>query len=212
MQDAKAVATPMASSPRLTRSGTQHSNPKEFRQLVGSLQYLSFTRPDVAYAVNKLSQFMQFPTCDHWQAAKRVLRYLAGTATHGLFISRSTNLTVHVFTDADWAGDPSDYISTNGYIVYLGDQPISWSSRKQKGIARSSTEAEYRSIANTASEVRWHLALDYHYIREQVQAGQLRIAHISTHDQLADGLTKPLTRSQFPATRHKIGVSQPPPS
>lgn len=118
-------------------------------------------------------------------------------------------------------------------------------------LTRSSTEAEYRSIANTASEVRWvcslisemgipttntpviycdnigatylcanpvfhtrmkHLALDYHYIREQVQAGQLQIAHISTHDQLADGLTKPLTRSQFTATRHKIGVSQAPPS
>lgn len=101
MHDARPVNTPMASSPRLTKSGELHTNPTEFRQLVGSLQYLSFTQPDVAYAVSKLSQFMNSPTTDHWQAAKRVLRYLAGTTTHGLFISKSKDLTLHAFTDAD---------------------------------------------------------------------------------------------------------------
>uniref|UniRef100_A0A1J3JSN7 Retrovirus-related Pol polyprotein from transposon TNT 1-94 n=1 Tax=Noccaea caerulescens TaxID=107243 RepID=A0A1J3JSN7_NOCCA len=251
MTDAKPVQTPMATSPKLTKSGALHSNPTEYRTLIGSLQYLSFTRPDIAYVVNKLSQYMQSPTTDHWQAAKRVLRYLAGSATHGLFISKSNNLNVHGFTDADWGGDHDDYVSTNAYIVYLGDQPISWQSRKQKGVARSSTEAEYRAVANTAAEIRWvcsllselgiaptvtpviycdnigatylcanpvfhsrmkHIALDYHFIREQVQNGTLRVSHISTHDQLADSLTKPLDRSRFQLQRSKIGVSQAPPS
>lgn len=236
MHDAKPVTTPLATSPKLARSRDLHSNPTEYRTLVGSLQYLAFTRPDVSYAVNKLSQYMQSPTTDHWQAAKRVFRYLAGTATHGLFISKSTNLNVHAFTDADWGGDSDDYMSTNAYIVYLGDQPVSWSSKKQKGVARSSTEAEYRAVANTAVELRWvcsliselglhltmsstpviycdnmgatylcanpvfhsrmkHIALYYHFVREQIQNGMLRVAHISTHDQVADAVTKPLVQS-----------------
>lgn len=86
---------------------------------------------------------MHRPTEDHWQAAKRVLRYLAATPTHGLLIRCSSTWTVHAYSDADWAGDSDDFVSTNAYIVYLGSTPISWSSKKQKGVARSSTEAEY---------------------------------------------------------------------
>ena len=249
MQDAKPVATPMATTPKHTIAGPKHSDQTEYRTLVGRLQYLSFTRPDIAYAVNKLSQFMHFPTTDHWQAAKRVLRYLAGTSTYGLFYSNSNLLTLHAFSDADWAGDSDDYVSTNAYIVYLGKHAISWSAKKQNGIARSSTEAEYRSVANTASELNWvgyllqelgihqhkpptiycdnigttylcanpvfhsrikHLALDYHFIRNQVQASKLRVTHVSTKDQLADGLTKPLSRQRFILLRDKIGVTKGP--
>lgn len=251
MADAKQVATLMASSPKLTLSGEKYSEPSEYRSLVGSLQYLFFTCPDIAFAVNRLSQFMHSPTCDHWQAAKRVLRYLTCTVTHGLFISASTSLSLHAFSDADWAGDSDDYVSTNAYIIYLGDHAKSWSSKKQKSVARSSTEAEYQSVANTASELNWvcsvlmelrtkipsppviycdnigatylsvnpvfhsrikHVALDYHFIREQVQHGKLRVAHVSTHDQLADSLTKPLNQARFSILRSKIGVSKAPPS
>ena len=249
MQDAKPALTPMATNPKLTLSGQKHGNPTEYRTLVGSLQYLAFTRTDIAYAVNKLSQFMHFPTADHWQAAKRVLRYLAGTPTYGLFYSKSNPLSLHAFSDADWAGDSDDYVSTNAYIVYLGKHAISWSAKKQNGVARSSTEAEYRAVANTASELNWighllqelgiqqhssptiycdniettylcanpvfhsrmkHLALDYHFIRNQVQANKLRVSHVSTKDQLADALTKPLSRQRFTLLRDKIGVSKGP--
>ncbi|CAL9215496.1 unnamed protein product, partial [Arabidopsis halleri] len=138
---------------------------------------------------------------------------------------------LHAYSDADWAGDSEDYVSTNGYLTYLGRNPVSWSSKKQRGVARSSTEAEYRAVANTASEVRWlcslltelkiplptapviycdnigatyrcanpvfhsrmkHIALDYHFVRNQIQSGMLRVSHVPTHDQLADTLTKPL--------------------
>lgn len=91
MLHAKPVSKPMASSPKLTlHSRTSLSDGTKYRTLLGRLQYLSFTRPDIAYTVNLLSQFMHHPTEDHWQAAKRILRYLAGTQTHGLFLAKLT--------------------------------------------------------------------------------------------------------------------------
>uniref|UniRef100_A0A1J3HVA2 Retrovirus-related Pol polyprotein from transposon TNT 1-94 n=2 Tax=Noccaea caerulescens TaxID=107243 RepID=A0A1J3HVA2_NOCCA len=252
MLGAKPVTTPMAVSPHLSlSSGVLLSDPKEYRTVVGSLQYLSFTRPDIAYCVNRLSQFMHRPTNLHWQAVKRLLRYLAGTTSHGIYLRPNSPLSLHAYSDADWAGDTDDFVSTNGFLIYLGSTPIAWSSKKQKGVARSSTEAEYRAVANTAAELRWvcslltelgttlpaipvvycdnvgatylsanpvfhsrmkHLALDYHFIRDNVQAGLLRVTHISTKDQLADSLTKPLSRPRFIELNDKIGVQQLPPS
>lgn len=252
MTNAKPVTTPMASTPKLhLHSGTPLADPTKYRRLIGSLQYLQFTRLDIAYAVNKLSQFMHMPTEDHWQAAKRILRYLAGTPTHGIYFSASNKLVLHAYSDADWAGDSDDYISTNSYIVYLGRHPISWTSRKQSGVARSSTEAAYRAVANAASELTWicnvlsklgitllsppvvycdnvgatflcanpvfhsrmkHIAIDYHFVRNQVQNGALRVAHVNTRDQLADALTKPLTRARFMELIGKIGVRPRTPS
>lgn len=138
MLDAKTVSTPMATSPKLRLlSGTPLVDPREYRMVVGSLQYLAFTRPDIAYSVNKLSQFMHRPTDDHWQAAKRVLRYLAGTESHGIFLSTKSPLTLHAYSDADWAGDVYNFVSTNAYILYLGTTPVAWTSKKQTGVARS---------------------------------------------------------------------------
>ena len=150
----------MASHPKLSlNSGTRLTDATEYRSAVGSLQYLAFTRPDISYAVNKLSQFMHAPTTDHWSAVKRVLRYLAGTTSHGLYFSRQNPSSLHAYSDADWAEDSDDFVSTNAYIIYLGRHPISWSSKKQKGVACSSTEAEYRSVANTSAELRWICSL-----------------------------------------------------
>lgn len=97
---------------------------------------------------------MQQPTNLYWQTVKRILQYLAGTSTHGILIRADAPLQLHTYFDADWAEDVDDYCSTNAYIVYLGGYPILWSSGKQKGVARSSTEAEYRRVANAASEIR----------------------------------------------------------
>ncbi|KAD6795364.1 hypothetical protein E3N88_06260 [Mikania micrantha] len=132
MTDCKPSSTPINSSTLLLPSdGTPLSSPTEYRALVGALQYLSLTRPDVAFTVNKLSQFMHTPTDIHFTALKRLLRYLHGTMHHGLLIRRHSPLLLHAFTDADWAGDKQTYRSTTGYLVYLGSNPISWSSKRQ---------------------------------------------------------------------------------
>lgn len=252
MSDCNSIKTPMCSNTTLTlSSGTPLSDPTEYRAVVGSLQYLSLTRPDISFPVNKLSQFMHKPTTEHWQAVKRVLRYLSGTMTRGIFLSANNTPSLHAFTDADWAGNKDDYTSTGAYIVYLGQHPIAWSSKKQTGVSRSSTEAEYRSLAATTAEVCWlqsllselhapsptkpviycdnigatylaanpvfhsrmkHLALDYHFVRQFVQSGELRVSHVNSADQLADALTKPLPRTRFDSLCVKIGLSNGRPS
>ena len=160
MTTANPVSSPMMPTDRLQlTSGSALQDGLEYRMVVGSLQYLHFTRPDVSFAVNKRSQFMHRPTYVHWQAAKRVLRNLAGTRDRGILLRSNTTLSLHAFSDADWAGNRDDYTSTSAYIVYLGSNPVVWSSKKQKTVARSSTEAEYRSVAATAAEIQWIVSL-----------------------------------------------------
>ncbi|KAJ4702464.1 Retrovirus-related Pol polyprotein from transposon TNT 1-94 [Melia azedarach] len=156
MHEAKEVSIPLSSSETLKLDdGSLRHYPTEYRQVLGSLHYLSLSRPDVSYAVNRLAQFMHRPTSIHWLAVKRVLRYLKGTSHYGVFISTASPITLHAFADADWAGDPDTRHSTSAYVVFLGSNPISWSSKKQYTIARSSTEAEYHAIAAATAKVNW---------------------------------------------------------
>jgi len=158
---------------------------------------------------------MQNPKTAHWTALKRVLRYLARSCAKGVFISTIAPLNLIAYSEVDWAGDKDDYISTTSYMLYLVSTPISWSSRKQRFVARSSTKAEYKVLADTASELLWvlslftelghtpttnpviycdnlgcthlsvnpvfhsrmkHIALVYHFIRENVQNGKFHVS------------------------------------
>ncbi|KAK2984661.1 hypothetical protein RJ640_006644 [Escallonia rubra] len=156
MINAKPLPTPIASSPKLSKtSGHPLPDPTHYRQIIGSLQYLTFTRPDLSFAINKLAQFMQHPTDAHWTAVKRILRYLKATISHGLLFQKSPISSLHAFSDADWAGNIDDRRSTGGYAIYLGPNLISWSAKKQPTVARSSTESEYRAVANATTELIW---------------------------------------------------------
>jgi len=98
---------------------------------------------------------MHAPTDSYWGAVKRILRYLRGTATYGLHITRSSSFDLHGFTNADWTGSSDDRKYTGGYLVFFGQTPISWKSSKQHTVARSSTEAEYKALADGTAKVIW---------------------------------------------------------
>jgi hypothetical protein len=131
-----------------------------YREAVGSLMYAAYgTCPDIAYAVQTLSQFNENPQTSHWAALKRVLRYLRGTTDWGILFSapegQSTPIKVVGYSDADWGANPNDCKSITGYAFLLGSAPISWASRKQKSVALSSMEAEYMAAASATSQALW---------------------------------------------------------
>lgn len=126
-----------------------------FRRLIGKLIYLTVTRPDLAYKVHVLSQFVNNPTEDHLKAAHRVLRYLKGAPAQGIFFSSSSDFRLHTCCDADWAACPVTRKSISGYCVLLGNSVLSWKSKKQQVVSSSSAESEYRSMAAACRETVW---------------------------------------------------------
>lgn len=136
-------------------SGDLLEDPESYRRLVGRLIYLAVTRPDLAYSVHILSQFMQEPRTEHWEAALRVVRYLKGTPGQGILLSADCDLTLQGWCDSDWAACPLTRRSLTGWLVFLGKSPVSWKTKKQHTVSRSSAEAEYRSMATITCELKW---------------------------------------------------------
>ncbi|KAK1699467.1 hypothetical protein QYE76_016164 [Lolium multiflorum] len=154
------MTTPMSSSDRLSSTDGDSLSAEEstrYRSIVGGLQYLTLTRPDLSFAINKVCQFLHAPTTIHWSAVKRILRYVKGSSSHGLLIRPSSTSPdlLSAFSDADWAGDTDDRRSTGGYAVFYGGNLISWNARKQDTVSRSSTEAEYKAVGNATAELIW---------------------------------------------------------
>ncbi|GAA0183186.1 transmembrane signal receptor [Lithospermum erythrorhizon] len=149
------VQTPI--TPRTSHSdvGSPLSNPHEYRCIVGSLQYLSFTRPDITYAMNQASQYMYHPTSIHLSAVKRILGYLSGSITQSISITVASSFSIIAYSDSDWVGCPQTRRSISGYCVLFSGNLVSWSSNKQPTVARSSTEAEYRALTSVAAEITW---------------------------------------------------------
>ena len=153
---AKPVGFPMEQNHKLgLASGNMLSDPEPFRRLVGRLIYLAVTRPDIAYSVHILSQFMQEPRTDHWDAALRVVRYLKGTPGQGILLRSDSDLSLQGWCDSDWAACPITHKSITGWLVFLGHSPISWKTKKQNTVSRSSAKAEYRSMAAITCELKW---------------------------------------------------------
>ncbi|KAH9687881.1 Integrase catalytic domain-containing protein [Citrus sinensis] len=198
--------TPLATTEKLSKYvGEKCADSTQYRRAIGGLQYVVLTRPKIAYAVNKLT-----------------------------------------YSDADWGSDPDDRRSTSGYCIYLGDNLISWSSKKQTVVSKSSAESEYRAMALASAEITWicsllkelgvrlnctpmlltdstsaaaiatnpvlhsktkHIEINIHFFRDKVEKKEIEITFVSSSDQTADVLTKPLTYSKFSFFRNKLKVS-----
>ena len=154
MAESKTAPTPMAVHPPSTSDSRLFDNPTLYRSIVGGLHYLAVTRPDIQYAVNRVSQSMHAPIEQNFQALKRILRYLKGSLRRGLLFTKG-NLELSVYSDSDWANDKDDRRSTTGYLLFLGPNLISWCTKKQTRVSRSSTEAEYRAMAAGVAEAMW---------------------------------------------------------
>ncbi|VVA22039.1 Hypothetical predicted protein, partial [Prunus dulcis] len=131
------------------------TNKDRYQRLVGRLIYLSHTRPDIAYVVSVVSQFMHSPSEVHMEAVMRILQYLKSAPGKGLMFSKHGHLEIEGFTDADWAGNRTDRRSTSGYFTFVGGNLVTWRSKKQKVCSLSSAEAEYRSMVHGVCEMLW---------------------------------------------------------
>jgi hypothetical protein len=239
MLNCKPVGTPIGKiltkdmSPKAAEE-KQRMTKIPYRQVVGSLSYLAIsTRPDISKAISMVSKYLENPGKEHWNAVLRILRYLSGTRDYKLYLGGTSSITLQAWSDADWAGEPDTRRSTTGYLVFLGNSPISWKSRLQPTVAASTTEAEYMAAFEACSELMYlkpllhdmgytssqaikvyednngcialskdasstgkskHIDIKYHFIREQVEKGTIKLVECFTDDMIADILTKGLAK------------------
>ena len=150
LQGCKPSPTLLSSSEKLSLTEEEPLNQKDstnYRSLVGALQYLTLTKPDISFAINKVCQFLHAPTTVHWTAAKRIVRYVKNTMNLGLTFNKSSSTLVSVFSDSDWARCIDDRCSTSEFAVFFGPNIISWCAKKQATISRSNTEVAYKALA-----------------------------------------------------------------
>ncbi|KAL6331964.1 hypothetical protein AAG906_020317 [Vitis piasezkii] len=221
----KPAKTPMQPNMQLSQDdGELLTDPSMYRRLIGKLIYLTITRPDLTYSVNKLSQFLSQPRRPHLQAVYRILQYIKGSPGKGIFFSASSSLQLKAFSDSDWA---CPILENRGFCIFLGDSLISW-KLKSKGQFKILNEVEYRAMAHVTCELTWliallkdlgvphtqplcclrtkHIEIDCHIVREKIQTGMLKTLHVASQHQLADILTKPLFPDQFNSLIDKMGM------
>ncbi|KAL3645031.1 hypothetical protein CASFOL_010211 [Castilleja foliolosa] len=156
MENSNPVSTPCITGLKLSKEGEgKLVNPTMFRSLIGNLMYLTATRPDIMFSVSLISRFMEKPYSNHWEAAKRILRYVKGTIDYGIFYEKNAYIKLSGFTDSDLGGSVDDSKSTSGYVFNLGSGAISWSSKKQPIVALSTTEAEYIAASSAGCQIIW---------------------------------------------------------
>ena len=135
--------------------GALLADPTSYRKLIGKLNFLTHTRPDIAFSVQHLSQFLQAPREPHMKAARHVLHYLKGAPALGILLNNSPSFDLLAYCDADWASCPHSRKSVSGFVIFLGNTLISWKSKKQTTVSLSSAEAEYRSLRRLIAELSW---------------------------------------------------------
>ncbi|XP_038981708.1 secreted RxLR effector protein 161-like [Phoenix dactylifera] len=156
MENASPVSTLMEVGLKLTKDDDKRMIDATLcRSLVGSLMYLTATRPDLMFAVSLISRFMESPRRIHWEVAKRILRYVRGTIDYGIHYARVSNSSLVGYSDSDWSGSIDDSKITSGFVFHIGSGAISWASKKQPIVALSTAEAEYISLALAGCQALW---------------------------------------------------------
>eukprot|EP00253_Pinus_taeda_P028421 PITA_28421 len=156
MQECKAAITPTIMGLKLSREDSSKDfDLSLYKSIVDNLMYLTTTRPDIMYAVSLISRFMERPKEAHWQASKRILRYVKGTKKFGILYNVSEHSDLVGYTDSDWAGSVDDRKSTSSCVFHMGSGAISWASKKQSIVALSTAEAEYVAATTVACQAVW---------------------------------------------------------
>ncbi|KAK4355546.1 hypothetical protein RND71_024517 [Anisodus tanguticus] len=171
MSSCKSSYTPVDTKPKLrVTSSTPYEDLTHYSSLVGALQYLTFTRPYITYAVQQLCLFMHDPQIEHVHTLKHIILYIQGTLDYGVHLYPSSVSTLVSYTDVDWGGCPDTRRSTSGYCMFLGDNLVSWSIKRQSTLSRYSVEAGYRGVANMVSESCWlrNILLEFHFTIQKV--------------------------------------------
>ncbi|XP_040379776.1 uncharacterized mitochondrial protein AtMg00810-like [Oryza brachyantha] len=159
MVDCKSIATPISTTATLGPDEDGEAvDQREYRSMIGSLLYLTASRPDIHFAVCLCARFQASPRTSHRQAVKRILRYIKSTLEYGLWYSRSSILSIRAFSDSDFAGCKIDRKSTSGSCHFLGTSLVSWSSRKQSSVAQSTAKAEYVAASSACSQALWMIS------------------------------------------------------
>ncbi|GJR40228.1 retrotransposon protein, putative, ty1-copia subclass [Tanacetum coccineum] len=188
-----------------------------YRGMIGSLMYLTSSRPDLIYAVCLCARYQVKPTEKHLNAVKWIFQYLKGTINMGLWYLKDTGMSLTAYSDADHAGCQDTRRSTSGSAQFLGDKLVSWSSKKQKSTVISSTKAKYIALSGCCAQILWmrsqltdygakHIDVRYHFIKEEAENEIVELYFVRTEYQLADIFTKPLPRERFSFLIEKLGM------
>lgn len=247
MLNCNPARTPFATGTSLTKNTNQSTDEErtEYQQIIGSIMYAAIcSRPDIMYAIIKLSQFMTNPSKQHFVAAKHLLRYLSGT--RNAYIKYGETIKdIEGFSDSDWAENKDDRHSTSGNCFIIAGAVVSWSSKKQTTVACSSVEAEYLALSDAVKQALWfktffyelkidyvknikinldsqganqlatnpvhhkrtkHIDIRHHFIREHIEKKSIKLNHVASEDNSADGFTKALTPEKHKNFCNQIGV------
>ncbi|KAL0431973.1 UNVERIFIED_CONTAM: Retrovirus-related Pol polyprotein from transposon TNT 1-94 [Sesamum radiatum] len=245
--DSPPAKTPVDLNLHLAKNKGESEGQIEYSRIIGSLMYImNCTRPDIAYAVNKLSRFTSNPSKNHWKGLIRVLRYLKYTSNYGLHYTRYPAV-LEGYSDANWISDSKDTKSTSGYVFTIGGGAVSWKSSKQTCIARSTMESEFIALDKAGEEAEWlrnfledipcwtkpvpaimihcdsqsaigraqsgmyngksrHIRRRHNTIRQLISSGIISIDYIKSKENLADPLTKGLSRDQVYCLSRGMGL------
>ncbi|GKE71623.1 ribonuclease H-like domain-containing protein, partial [Tanacetum coccineum] len=212
MVNCNSSRTPVDTESKLGGDGDPVTDPTLYPSIAGSLQYLTFTRPDISYAVQQVYLYMHDSREPHFSALKRILRYVCCTLDYGLQLFSSSTTNLVAYSDVDWAGCPTTRRSTSGYCVFLGNNLLSWSTKRQPTLSRSSAEAYavYLSCNPVQHQRTKHIEIDIHFVCDLVSASQVRVLHVLSRYQFTDIFTKGLPSALFEEFRSSLSVRCPP--